>query len=496
VKFSSWRIGLLVLLLAFFCHLNWNSFNAPFERDEGQYAYGAWLMTQGKLPYIDQYEQKPPMIFYPYLIALAINPSAVWAPHLVAAISFFISIILVGLVAWREWGERAGWLAAFLTPTIIMLPRLAPFAANTEKFLLLPLLALLTIYVYFRTRPAAWFWAAFFAVMAVLYKQIALLIVFYILLVWFISLKNNKEKLACLGWSLAGAGLSFIIFTGYFFWRGAWPYFWESAIWYNKFYLQSTGGLTLQHFFSHVKYFWAVMPAVILLLGWGMIKRPPRWNFYLGLLGIGLVTVFTSPYGHYYIMLMPLLALLVAAATKEMRSWLVPGLVVLSVYWPASPIYFVSPNDLTGQVYGYLNPFVEAPIAGAKVRELTKADDYLFIAGTEQEILYYAKRLTPSQITGVYALMINSPKAAAYQQKVIADLERHPPEIILFVRSQLSWLRQPGSPPDIFRYLQKTLSRDYTMVGGTVRIGNEAFWQAPLKPESMAYCSIMLFRRK
>ena len=52
--------GLLGLLLL----TQWNWFSMPFERDEGEYAYSAWLMKDGGVPYRDAFLQKPPMVVY------------------------------------------------------------------------------------------------------------------------------------------------------------------------------------------------------------------------------------------------------------------------------------------------------------------------------------------------------------------------------------------------------------------------------------------------
>ena len=59
-------ISIVILFISFFVLLNWNSFSAPFERDEGEYAYSAWLLRTGDTPYQDSFLQKPPLIIYTY----------------------------------------------------------------------------------------------------------------------------------------------------------------------------------------------------------------------------------------------------------------------------------------------------------------------------------------------------------------------------------------------------------------------------------------------
>src|SRR2546426_528063 len=61
----------VLVLTVLFLAVRWNTFAAPFERDEGEYAYAAWLMRQGILPYENSFMQKPPMVIYTYLAGQA-----------------------------------------------------------------------------------------------------------------------------------------------------------------------------------------------------------------------------------------------------------------------------------------------------------------------------------------------------------------------------------------------------------------------------------------
>jgi len=58
--------------------------NIPFERDEGEYAYIAWRMDYGEVPYKDWVDQKPPAIFWLYRLAFALPLAPIAAVHLTA----------------------------------------------------------------------------------------------------------------------------------------------------------------------------------------------------------------------------------------------------------------------------------------------------------------------------------------------------------------------------------------------------------------------------
>ncbi|MDD4005525.1 MAG: hypothetical protein PHW69_10050, partial [Elusimicrobiaceae bacterium] len=65
-------------LAVFYLLLNWNTFTAPFERDEGEYAYAAWITLQGQVPYISSFLHKPPLTIFMYMLGYFIDPAAVW----------------------------------------------------------------------------------------------------------------------------------------------------------------------------------------------------------------------------------------------------------------------------------------------------------------------------------------------------------------------------------------------------------------------------------
>ncbi|MCR4280411.1 MAG: hypothetical protein NUV82_03245, partial [Candidatus Komeilibacteria bacterium] len=77
-------IGLVVLFLIMTTVIYWNSLLMPFERDEGEYAYNAWLLTQEISLYENSFLQKPPAITYVYWLGHKIAPFTVWPPRLLA----------------------------------------------------------------------------------------------------------------------------------------------------------------------------------------------------------------------------------------------------------------------------------------------------------------------------------------------------------------------------------------------------------------------------
>jgi hypothetical protein len=127
---------------------------------------------------------------------------------------------------------------------------------------------------------------------------------------------------------------------------------------------------------------------------------------------------------------------------------------------------------------------------------LTAPNDSVFVAGSEPQILFYAKRLSPTRFVIAYPMMIPSPLAQGYQQEAIASLEQHPPAVIVLARSNASWLAQPASPQDFPNYLDRLLAEHYERVGGAVLQGPGVIWQEPLSEQDLPRCSLVLFKRK
>ena len=76
--------SILLLILAVVTAIRVRLWNMPLERDEGEYAYAGWLLLHGGIPYEQAFIQKPPMVFYSYLLADRLLPQVSWSPRLLA----------------------------------------------------------------------------------------------------------------------------------------------------------------------------------------------------------------------------------------------------------------------------------------------------------------------------------------------------------------------------------------------------------------------------
>jgi hypothetical protein len=502
-------------LLALFALTQWNSLNGPFERDEGEYAYAAWLMREGLAPYQHSFMQKPPMIIYTYWVSQLLSDKAFWPPRLLGAIFSALTAVLVGMIARKEYGSRCGWMSIWILLPLYSLPWLAPFAANTEKFMNLPMMGAIAVYVHHRQKASrgAWFLAGVLAALALMYKPICLIVLAFIFLIWASEARKSglstAAVIADLFISLLGSLCTVALTLSYFFSHSALSELWESSVLYNFAY-SDLSSWTPDAFIRMMASFFRQWWVLWVLLVWFLIRRQGRWRFHLMLLLIALFSAYKDPNGHYYLMVLPFWAIVGAAGldslaeTTVSKGWFrskslpvtATAMVIGFLCWPIGPQFFLNSSTLYRWSYAG-NPFHESPIVADQVALQSDPNDLVFIAGSEPQILYYAKRKSPTRFVIMYPLMLPTRYAERYQREVIESLQAHPPELVVLSQSPLSWLSNPASPQLLVPFLNEFIrSEAYEMVGGYLREEDRERWEEPVRQEQIPRCSLLLLKKK
>ena len=507
-------LGILGLALLFVL-LRWNNFNAPLTRDEGEYAYAAQLLMSGSVPYEQSFLQKPPMIAYSYALAGLLAPDVFWSPRILANVFAALATVLLGYAARREFGPGVAMPAMWLMTPMVLLPELNQFIANTEMFMILPLMA--TVAVYVRSRhskggAAHWLAAGTLASITICYKYTAFPLLAFIFAAWsFEEWRGGKGLRAIAGYwmaALSGGIFAAAIVLAPFLLRDGGKRLWECTVVFNRYYAASPffgmSGMwmMLRGFWS----FWWILCLVPCLLIFNLERRV--W-FWAALFILAWLDTLGSRFGHYYIVIMPFWAVLVAVALRGFAGWaagkvspswnrlglVLTGFVVLAVLAPDARWLTLSREQFAVDSLGHWKAFLESPLIAARLKQLTTAQDFVYVAGSDPEILCYARRFSSTRFEISYPLMIPSPLVKSYQAEVIHDLQQRPPAAIVLVRTGLYWSPQPGVPADLPAFVKKLLVEHYDMVGGCVSDGKRVRWQEPLGREDMAQTTMMLFKR-
>ncbi len=504
-------LGLLTLLFL----TQWNSLNGPFERDEGEYAYAAWIMKEGLVPYKDSFMQKPPMVIYTYWLAQLLSDQAFWPPRLLGSLSVLLTAFLVGAIARKEYGPMAGWISIWIFLPMWCLPHLLPFAANTEKFMILPLMGTLAIYTYFGRRPSGWTWfaAGACASLSLLYKPIGVTVLLFIFCFWaWENLRSDAKAAGTLKgllFALAGALAVAAVTMVYFATQGALDELWESCVAFNRSYADAlTWGpeYFLRKMRVLIRFWWVLF----LLLLCFLVRRPGRWWYHLGLFLLALASAYKDPNGHYYLMVLPFWAVIGAGAIvsllqgtekrppAERRAFTVGAvfLVVALLCWPVRHQFILSPSELYRYTYGLKTPFQESPFVARRVAAMTDPEDLVFVAGSEPQILYYAKRKSPTRFVIMYPLMLPSPYAERYQRETLQAIQARPPKVIVLSNSPYSWLAGPSTPQVLIPFLNSLFqSGIYRLTGGFLWEEGRGTWVESVDAETAERCSLLIFKR-
>lgn len=513
-KLTVQNLLLFFVFIVLFLLLRWNSFTTPFERDEGEYAYSAWIMKQGILPYENSFLQKPPMIIYTYLLGEVVSSNTLWPMRLLAVIFVLSTTFLLYKIANREFGKTAGWIAAFIFISIVSSPINSSLAANTEIFMLFPLVGFLYLYILNKNRTdlLTWFYSGVLASLSLLYKPISFYVLGYIYVIWIFNLWGKERKRFLLLKSLFSAFLggiitSFLVLLPFLLSDGG-RSFWEEVVIFNLYYAKQWGyGLSafLLNLRVMARSFWLVYIFVILFL----FIRPKNWKFYISLLFFSLLSVYQTNIRHYYILLMPFLALimsqviiwlakqkLVKNVLGERTAIILTLFLILSVLWPIRAQFGKTPEELSLWIYGKDNPFYEAPLVASKLEDITKPSDCVFVAGSEPEVYYYAKRLSCTKFVITYPLIIDTPLREEYQTQAVNELEKMKPKAIVYSNKADSGLWNEESPKIFIDYLNKEIDDNYKLNGGWVWQMRGGKWINNLSDKKINKASLLLYERK
>ena len=502
------NFGYLLFLFFLIFILRFNSLETFFERDEGEYAYSAWIMKNGGVLYGDAFLQKPPMIVYTYYFAQFIKDGIVMT-RVLAFVFVFLSSLLVGYIARYEFGKRYFWLSAVIFGVIVNFPGFTPFAANTEIFMLLPMLGVIAIYEKYRFSNKN-YWhliAGSLAMIALMYKPICILVVGFVFLVWAVEIvkKNNDIKdlfyrgmFWLFGMLIAGLLILLPIILS-----GQLRPFWEEVVVFNRSYAISWGwdlGAFVFQMKRIAKYYWILVIITPVFL----LARPKRWWFLIGCFVFSLLSVYQSYIGHYYLLVVPFWAILIgwiicyfcdAEVFKKIRyrREMFFGFFMVFMLWGYKEQFSLTGDQLGVWVYGNLNPFFEAQTIAHELARFTSSTDRVFIAGSEPEILYYAKRKSMSRFVITYPLIVETPLRLSYQKEIIREFETSFPKAIVYSQREYSGLWNEESPRLFIDYLNSLIENEYELAGGYVWKNGRGYWSNQLSEEEKKNSSLLLY---
>ena len=287
----------------------------------------------------------------------------------------------------------------------------------------------------------------------------------------------------------AGAITPFVLVC-FFFWRnGTFDKFWFWTFTYAREYTTSLslsdawanfneqmGGIFKE---SYPVWLFAIAGLFAVII----IKRYRQWAvFTIGLFVFSFLAVCPGFYfrGHYFIFLLPAVAILAGAAFSAIDGLfqrimpallrvivtIVIGSIVVgySLYDQRVYLFDNSPDVVCRMVYG-ANPFPESLRIAEFIRNNTGPNDTVAVVGSEPQIYFYSGRRSATSYIYTYPLMEPTQAAGKMQQEMITQIETAKPAFMVFVRVSTSWLIQPNFKQDIFNWFESYVSNFYKLVG-------------------------------
>jgi len=525
----------------------------PLERDEGEYAYAGQLILQGVPPYQDAYNMKLPGTYLAYAASMAVFGQTPTGIHLGLALVNAATIWLMFLLGRKLLDPTAGAVAAVTYALMSLSPEVLGLAGHATHYVVLPAVGgfLLLLLAVEKKALKLHFAAGLLFGLAFVMKQHGVFFGLFggLYLLWGhfeprlvgpgnggLGSRRSPRRRAgevipipwftlCkeLAFFSAGCVLPYLGICVWLWAAGVFPQFWFWTVTYGSKY---AAGIPLVKADEMISYtlravvgpnliFW-LLPWVGALMMWWDDRLDPSRRFFLTALFIfSLASITVGFYfrQHYFIQLLPVIALLIAVGVsrsllllrgdQSVELFLALGVVVVAVVAAGAvligngPVWFTSaPKKAVEDIY-LSTVFGDAREAADFIARETAPDARIAVIGSEPEIYFYSRRRSATGHIYIYALMERHPYAAKLQDEMIQQIEAAKPEYIVFVNNPLSWLPRPESEQRILEWWPPYWEQHYRLERTiTTRQGAKEFTVRDPVPAGSSGNFLLILKRK
>ena len=521
------------ILIVSFCLLiiliRKNFLAIPFERDEGAYILFGRELLNGKTPYIDFFDTRLPFIFYMYGLVATFGTTVVATAIFFMAVEIFTTIILFFVIK-SIFGKASAWTGCIAYALLTLNPAINGFTRQSEH--LVNLWTVLGLYFSFKNYSNKNLITIFLSgvcfTLAMMIKHNAVFLVIYggfslIINEYFENKSLKKSMFKSVGSYAIGCAVVVIFLFGIIamqrgtddmlYWAFTHSKIYISRVSFDMNYFQTV----VNNILSNYKFFFysAFVSFILILIIPINIKTKTNIAL-LTILSVIMVFPGNQFYGHYFIMIMPAMALLIGFLFggisldkfKNAENFIKIAGIIFFLFGvfihlkDRKELYF-SPDYTTiiKKTYGN-NPFLESAEIAEKINPELKPDDYLGVLGSEQEIFLYTNTKPASKHTIAYHLMVDTTISAnpiKWQKEYISEVEKNKPAFFVFYRVGMSFLRTPNSCSRIFNWVGNYLNVNYDFYGAVDITPNESkyFWgNDAIKNLSKEEDTILIFKRK
>jgi hypothetical protein len=183
---------------------------------------------------------------------------------------------------------------------------------------------------------------------------------------------------------------------------------------------------------------------------------------------------------HYFILVLPVLALLTGVAVSRGLFLLrhdqtielflaLPilglfGIGVCSALIGHGAVWLTLPVDQSMRSIFGTTLFADTARAADYLKAHTAKDERIVVLGSEPEIYFHAYRRAATGYIYTYPLMEEHPFALKMQEEMIGEIERARPAYIVYVDDPYSWLIRPDSGQRLFEWWKAYWASDLDLV--------------------------------
>jgi hypothetical protein len=226
---------------------------------------------------------------------------------------------------------------------------------------------------------------------------------------------------------------------------------------------------------------WVIAGIGLSTVFWNKTARS-KWPFLTGMALFSFLTICPGFYfrKHYFVTLLPTVALLAGVATSAMMRFLsdrklpspvqllpifvIAGALIGPTLLLSDFFFRVTPVQACRMMYGG-SIFPESIGIAEYIKSHSTKDDRIAVLGSEPQIYFYANRKSATGYIYVYGLLEPQNYASKMQMELAQEVEKARPKYIVFVNSSTSWDLRPNSDNMIFAWAQIFLDINYRITG-------------------------------
>ena len=482
----------------------------PLERDEGEYAYAGQLMLQGVPPYKEAFNMKLPGTYVAYAMSMAVFGKTSIGVHIGLALVNAATIWLMFLLGGKLLDTAAGVAAAVTYALMSLSPDVLGLAGHATHYVVLPAVGgILLLLRAVETRAVKFHFAAgiLFGVAFVMKQHGVFFGIFGgVFLIWercaprLLGLGNGglgsrhsprrrAREATTLDWTAlfkelsvfsAGCLLPYVGICLWLWLAGVFPQFWFWTVTYGSKYASGlplvkasdVTSATLRAVVGPNIVFWLLPWVGALMMWWDERLDANRRFLITALFLFSLASISVGFYfrQHYFILMLPVLAVLIGVAVsrsvlllrgdQSVELFLALGVMMVAVIATGAVLigngavwFTLTPKKAVEDIYGS-TVFGDTRDAAELIRANTPPGARIAVIGSEPEIYFYSGRRSATGHIYTYALMELHPYALTMQEEMIRQIEEAKPEYVVFVQNHFSWLTRQESEMKIFTWWQ------------------------------------------